>query len=396
MQSLALRFFACFFAASAAFAAEGWKLHPDAQESPDVPKGTVTKMEPWESKIFEKTVRDWSVYVPAQYKADGSAAVMIFQDGHDYVNLKGRWRVPTVFDNLIARGDMPPTVAVFLDPGTSTDRPKPDSAWKNSNRSFEYDSLGDRYARFILEEILPAVEKEWPLSHDPEMRAIGGASSGGICSFTVAWERPNEFRKVFSTVGSFTDLRGGEAYPSLIRKTEPKPIRVFLQDSTGDLDNPFGNWPICSQQMAAALKYMGYDLHFDFTEGYGHNSDRGGSIFPDAMKWLWRKEVAHPEIDTKGDLGGDLTLLKLLIPGEGWQMVTDGIGFADGPCSDDQGNFYFSDLKANAIYRIGLDGTKTKIVDEPGSGLKVTPGRIYACQGSKKRLVQIDWTAPGG
>ena len=386
---------AALFLTSFAFAADDWKLHPDATESDSVPKGTVTKMPPWESKIFANTTRDWSVYVPAQYKPDGSAAVMVFQDGHDYVNVKGHWRVPTVFDNLIARGDMPPTVAIFLDPGQAIDKQKPDSPWKNNDRGLEYDSLGDRYARFLLEEILPEVEKQWPLSHDPEKRAICGASSGGICSFTVAWERPNEFRKVLSTIGSFVNLRGGNAYPSLIRKTEPKPIRVFLQDSSGDLDNPFGNWPISAQQMNAALKYMGYDVQFDYTEGYGHNSNRGGSIFPDALKWLWRKETAHPELNTKGDLGGDLTLLKLLIPGEGWQVVTEGLGFADGPSADEEGNFYFSDLKANAIYRVSVDGVKTKIADEPGSGLKWAPGRIYACQASKKRVVMLDWSKAG-
>lgn len=391
MNLLRFSFLFGVIAASTCLAADGWKLHPDAEEHPASPKGTVTKMPPWESKIFANTVREWAVYVPAQYKPDGSAAVMIFQDGHDYVNLNGNWRVPTVFDNLIASGQMPPTVAIFLDPGHETAKPKPGSAWNNSDRSVEYDSLGDRYARFLLEEILPAVEKQWPLAHEPGKRALCGASSGGICSFTAAWERPNEFRKVLSTIGSFTNIRGGNAYPSLIRKTERKAIRVFLQDSSGDLDNPFGNWPIANRQMAAALGYMGYDVNFDFVEGYGHNSNRGGSIFPDALKWLWRSETAQPVIDTKGDLGGDLTLLKLLIPGEEWQPVADGIGFADGPCSDLEGNLYFSDLKANAIYRIGLDGVKTKIADEPGSGLKMAPGRIYACQGSKKRLVALEW-----
>jgi len=384
----------CFLAflslSSLAFAADDWTLHPDAAEQQNVPKGTVTKMAPWESKIFENTTRDWSVYVPAQYKPDGTAAVMVFQDGHDYVNVKGNWRVPTVFDNLIAKGEMPVTVAIFIDPGHEKSKEKPDSAWKNSNRSLEYDSLGDHYARFLLEEILPEVEKQWPLSHDPEKRGICGASSGAICAFTVAWERPNEFRKVLSTIGSFVNLRGGNAYPSLIRKTEHKPIRVFQQDSAGDLDNPFGNWPLANKQLNAALVYMGYDAKLDFVEGYGHNSKRGGSIFPDALKWLWRTEQAKPEINTKGDLGGDLTLHKLLIPGEDWQMVADGFGFTDGPSADDEGNLYFSDLKANAIYRLAADGTKTKVADEPGSGLKFLPGKIYACQGSKKRLVLID------
>lgn len=269
-------------------AADKWQLHPDAAEKADVPKGTVTKMPPWTSKIFENTVRDWWIYVPANYKADGSAALMVFQDGHDYVNLKGNWRVPTVFDNLIAAGAMPPTIAVFINPGNDVNKPMPSSGWKVSNRSVEYDSLGDKYARFLLEEILPEVSKQYPFSPKPELHAICGASSGGICSFTVAWERPDAFRKVLSTIGSFTNIRGGNAYPSLIRKTEPKPIRVYLEDSSGDIDNQFGNWPLANQMMAASLRYMKYDVRFDYVEGFKHSSEHGGSIFPDALKWLWR------------------------------------------------------------------------------------------------------------
>lgn len=273
----------------AVFAADEFKATPDHEPRPGVAQGTVTKMPPWESQIFAGTVRDWFVYVPAQYRPAQPAALMVFQDGHDYVNPKGHWRVPIVFDNLIARGEMPPTIGVFLNPGHDKAKPKPESPWRSSNRSVEYDTLSDAYARFLLEEILPEVRKQWKITDDPALRAIGGASSGGICAFTVAWERPDAFRKVFSTIGSFVDLRGGHVYPSLIRKTEKKPLRIFLEDSSGDLDNRFGNWPLANQQMAAALKFKSYDYRFDYVEGYGHNSKHGGSIFPDAMRWLWRK-----------------------------------------------------------------------------------------------------------
>ncbi len=357
----------------------------------DVPHGTVTKMPPWESKIFPGTIRDWSIYVPAQYTADKGAAVMVFQDGHDYMGAKGNWRVPVVFDNLIASGDMPVTIAIFVDPGHDRTKEKPQSPWKNSNRSLEYNSLGDRYAKFLLEEILPEVEKTYRLSHDPEKRAIAGASSGAIAAFTVAWERPDEFRKVLSTIGSFTNLAGGNAYPSLIRKTERKPIRVYQEDASGDLDNPFGNWPLANQQVHAALKYMGYDARFDFAEGYSHSSKHGGSIFPEALKWLWRKDAAKPEVNLKGDLGGDMTLHRLLIDGEDWQLVAENIGFADAPMTDAEGNFYFSDMKAPGIFQIAKNGTKSKISDEPASGLKLgADGKLYACQGAKKRLISID------
>ena len=269
------------------FAADEFKLHPLAVEQPNIPHGTVTKMEPWVSKIYQGTSRDWSIYVPAQYKADKPACLMIFQDGHDYVKLDGHWRVPTVFDNLIASGDMPVTIAVFINPGNDG-KSKPQNPWRVSNRSIEYDTLGDKYSRFLLEEIIPEVQKKYKLTDNPAGWAIGGASSGGICSFTVAWERPDKFGKVFSTIGSFTNIRGGNAYPYLIRVTERKPIRIFLADTEDDIDNQFGSWPLANDLMFKALKYMNYDREFTRGPG-GHNSNYCGSIFPDAMKWLWRE-----------------------------------------------------------------------------------------------------------
>lgn len=269
-----------------ASAADNYQLGPLSQENPAVPKGKVSQMPVHESKIFPGTRRDWWIYVPAQYTPEKPANLMVFQDGHDYVGVNGAWRVPVVFDNLIASGDMKPTIAVFLNPGHTGDT-KPASAWKNNNRGKEYNSLGDAYARFLLEEILPQVQKDYRLTDDPEGWGIAGASSGAICAFTVAWERPNQFRKVFSTIGSYVDLAGGHVYPSLIRITERKPLRIYLQDGTGDLDNPFGNWPVANRQMAAALAFMRYDHTFTLGDG-AHNSKHGASLFPEAMKWLWR------------------------------------------------------------------------------------------------------------
>ena len=368
-----------------------WEPHPDAVASDDVPKGTVEKMEPWESTIFPGTIRAWSVYVPAQYKAEQPAALMVFQDGEGMRNVNGRWRIPTVFDNLIARGDMPPTIAIFLNPGH--DKSKPRQNGRHSNRSFEYDSLGDRYVRFLLEEIIPEVKKRYSLSDDPEMHAIGGSSSGAICAFTTAWERTDYFRRVYSSVGSFTNLRGGNVYPALVRKSEPKPIRVYMADTSGDVDNAFGSWPWSNQRMASALQYMGYDTRFDWAEGYAHNADYGSSRFPDAMKWLWRKETHNPVLDTRGDLGGDLTLLNLLIHGESWELVADELGFADALCADKDGNLYFCDMRAPAVFRISAtDGTKTEIAKESVSGLEFSPdgSLLYACQGSKSRVISIN------
>ncbi len=250
-----------------------------------MPEGVVTQHQ-WEnSKIFPGTVRDYWIYVPKQYDGSQPACVMVFQDGEWYQNRTGDFRVPTVLDNLIHQGEMPVTIGVFINPGVFP--PEKEGANPRSNRSYEYDSLSDEYARFLLEEILPEVGKNYKLTDDPEGRAICGISSGGICAWTVAWERPDAFRKVLSHVGSFTNIRGGHVYPAIIRKTEPKPIRVFLQEGEGDLDNLFGNWPLANRQMAAALKYAGYEHEFVMGEG-GHNGKHGGAILPDSLRWLWK------------------------------------------------------------------------------------------------------------
>src|SRR5205814_168027 len=248
---------------------------PDSKEQPDVPKGEITKYSWNKSKIYPGTIRDYWVYVPKQYDEKKPACVFVCHDGILY-------EAPKVFDNLIHKKEMPVTIGIFIQPGDiplkegETAKKRPDGRpAPRRNRSVEYDSLGDTYARFLLEEILPEVGKKYNLTKDPEGRAICGISSGGICAWTVAWERPDEFRKVLSHVGSFTNIRGGNVYPSLIRKTEKKPIRVFLQDGAKDLDNLHGNWPLANQEMAAALKFMGYDYKFEFgTEG--HNGKHGG------------------------------------------------------------------------------------------------------------------------
>lgn len=274
------------------WSADDYKLGPDSQEQPDVPRGKVTKHS-WKSTIFPGTVRDYWVYVPAQYDAKQPACVMVFQDGGSYVNPKGQFRVPIVFDNLIHKKEMPATIGIFINPGTVP--PAEQGKQGRSNRSFEYDSLSDQYARFLEKEILPEVAKDYNLRKDADGRAICGISSGGICAFTVAWERPDLFRKVLSHVGSFTNIRGGHVYPALIRKTKDKskrkPIRVFLQDGSGDLDNQYGNWPLSNQQMAAALKFAEYDYRFEYGDG-GHNGKHGGALLPESLRWLWRTDEA--------------------------------------------------------------------------------------------------------
>jgi enterochelin esterase family protein len=262
-----------------------YKHGPDSQVQ-DVPHGKVTKHS-WTSKVFPGTVRDYWVYVPAQYEASKPACVMIFQDGGAYVGEKGDFRVPVVFDNLIHKKEMPVTVGIFINPG-NVPASEPGQQGR-SNRSFEYDTLSDQYVRFLEEEMLPEVSKTVNLRKDAGGRAICGISSGGICAFTAAWERPDLFSKVLSHVGSFTNIRGGHIYPGLIRKTEKKPIRVFLQDGSNDLNNLHGNWPLANQQMASALEFAKYDVKFVYGSGR-HSGKHGGAIMPESLRWLWREE----------------------------------------------------------------------------------------------------------
>lgn len=256
----------------------------DSERQDGAPRGKVSK-HIHESKIFKGTKREYHVYVPAQYKADTPACVMIFQDGHAYLKEDGDVRATIVFDNLIHKGEMPVTIGIFVNPGHRGDE-FPENRWRADNRSYEYDSLGDQYARFLLEELLPAVGKKYNLSTKAEDRAICGASSGGICAFTAAWERPDAFSKVYSMIGSFTNIRGGNIYPSWIRKTAPKPIRVFLEGGENDLNNSHGDWPLGNLQMAAALKHMNWDYRFVFGKGK-HNLRHGGTLLPEALRWLW-------------------------------------------------------------------------------------------------------------
>ncbi len=272
-------------------AAGDWRYQhgADSERHTGVPQGKVTEFS-WNSEIFPGTIRRYWVYVPAQYDGTAPAAVMVFQDGHAYVNEKQDFRVPIVFDNLIHQGAMPVTIGIFIDPGHKKPELPATAGWQPApeNRSFEYDTPSDQYARFLLEEILPEVGKTWQLTDDPQQRAICGISSGGICAFTVAWEHPEAFGKVLSHVGSFTNIRGGHIYPALIRKTEHKPLRVYLQDGSGDLDNPHGSWPLANQDMAAALKFARYDYQFVYGSG-AHNGIHGGVTLPAALRWLWRE-----------------------------------------------------------------------------------------------------------
>ena len=267
------------------------QLGPDSLPHDGVPQGKIVGPLLFNSKALAGTVRRYWIYVPAQYKAGMPTCVLVFQDGQRAINPKGALRLPTVMDNLIHKKEMPVTIGIFITPGQRGEE-YPDSIGTGNpnNRSVEYDSLGDAYARFVVDELLPEVGKSYNLTKDPEGRAIGGASSGAICAWTVAWERPAEFRKVISLIGSFTDIRGGHAYPDLIRKTDKKPIRVFIQDGAKDNRNernPKRDWHLQNQAMVAALDEKGYDAKHIFGQG-GHSDNHGGALMPDILRWMWR------------------------------------------------------------------------------------------------------------
>ena len=275
-------------------ATDDYVLGPDSQPQDGVPIGKVTKYTWDKSQVYPGTTRDYWVYVPAQYKGDGPpACVMVFQDGNNYQRPNGQFRVPIVFDNLIHKGEMPVTIGIFIDPGVFPGK----KGRSRSNRSFEYDTLSDQYVKFLEQEILPEVGKNLKFRKDASGYAICGISSGGICAFTAAWERPDLFSKVVSHVGSFTNIRGGDAYPGIIRKTERKPIKIFLQDGMNDLNNLHGSWPLGNLSMAAALKFMNYDYKLLIGDG-AHNGIQGGASLPNALRWIWKDKVAK----MKGDM----------------------------------------------------------------------------------------------
>jgi len=253
---------------------------PDSDRQPGVPHGTVLDYVWTESRIFPGTNRRYWVFVPAQYTGSEPASLMVFQDGHMYLDPAGEVRASIVFDNLIHRGEMPVTIGVFIDPG------------EPENRNVEYDAFSDAYATFLLTEILTNVRDRYAITDDPDRWAIGGGSSGGSCSFTVAWTRPGRFRRVLSFLGSFAQIEGGNHYPELIHHTPKKPLRVFLQAATRDLnwDAAERNWFSANLRVAAALAERGYDLRLVLGDG-GHDPNHGGAILPDALRWLWRRET---------------------------------------------------------------------------------------------------------
>ena len=357
------------------------------QDPPPIPKGEVTKYSFEGSKIFPGTTRDYWVYVPKQYDPAKPACVHVHQDGIPF-----RGTAPAIFDQLIAQGEIPVVIGVFVTPGVV--KATSPGALDRFNRSFEYDGLGDTYARFLLEELLPEVEKKTTgdgraikLSKEGNDRSIGGVSSGAIAAFTAAWERPDAFRRVFSGIGTYVGLRGGNVYPTLIRKVEPKPIRVFLQDGSKDLNIYGGDWWMANQEMERALVFAGYEVEHLWGEG-GHDGNAALSAFPDIMKFLWK---GWPEAPKTGK--GSPQLQDILVPGEGWQLVGEGYKFTEGPAVNAKGEVFFNDIPESKTWKVGLDGSVSPFFSDSkrANGAHFGPdGRFYMVATGTQQVLAYD------
>jgi len=288
-----------------------YELGADSLPQEGVAKGRLEGPFLFKSQVFSNTVRQYWVFVPAQYTAEKPACVLVFQDGQRATRTNGALRVPQVMENLIHKREMPVTIGIFITPGSRGEHYAEVGGGNPNNRAAEYDALGDRYARFLIDEMLPEVGKTYNLTKDPEGRAIGGTSSGAICAFTVAWERPDAFRKVISCIGSYTSIGyrpardgepmipGGDLYPTFIRRAAPKPIRFFLQDGSNDIDNQFGSWFLANHQMLAAFNFANrtadqrkldgprYEVNHVWGEG-PHSDNHGGVLLPDMLRWIWK------------------------------------------------------------------------------------------------------------
>ena len=275
-----------------------YEFSPDAVVKEGVPRGQIKGPFTLPSQAYPGTQHTYWVYVPAQYDPATPASLMIYNDGQAFMAMQGDIRAQVVMDNLIYRRELPVMIGVFINPGRRPDQPEPNlSNWgdRDTNRPTEYNTLDDKYARVVVDELLPVLYKDYNISRDPDRHGIGGSSSGAIAAFTVAWQKPDVFRKVLSNVGSFVNLRGGNAYPDIIRKSEKKPLRIFLVDGRNDnrairADGTYDearDWFYQNVRMQQALAEKGYDLNYSWgMQRHGQKMLR--TVFPEMMRWLWR------------------------------------------------------------------------------------------------------------
>ena len=361
------------------YAQDEYPLTQDSIRQEGVPEGEVKGPFSFESEIFPGTVRNYWIYVPQQYDSAKPACTMIVQDGISRAN---DWKLQIALDNLIHKKEIPITIGIFVAWGGVPSQKL--DAFQRFNRSFEYDSLGDRYARFLIEELIPKVEESYNLSDDPNDRLLAGASSGGICAFNAAWERPDAFRRVISTIGTFVGLRGGHEFPTLVRKMEPKPLRVYLQDGSSDLDIYAGSWWVANQDMLSSLQWAGYDVNHQWGKG-GHNGRHGAAIMPDALRWIWRDYPA-PVRNVEGK--GRRT--DILIPNEKWKLVHNAIGTITYIISNPYGDVIYS--VQNKIYVLNSNHQAKLYIEIDSEINQIALGKdgsLYASIPSKKQIVTL-------
>ena len=364
---------------------ESYPVHPDTLAHDGVPRGVVSEHRFADSHVYPGTEREYFVYVPSQYVPGRPAALMVFQDGEKYIREKSGYRIHHVFDNLIHRGEMPVTIAICVNPGVV---PGADDAQSRFNRSFEYDTVSDRYASFLIDELIPRVKKSYSITDDPNLCGIAGSSSGAIAAFGVAWHRSDRFRRVFSTVGTYVGLRGGNEYPTLIRKHEPKPIRIFLQDGRNDLNIYGGSWFHANQNMLSALQWAGYQVRHAWGDG-GHNGKHGAAIFPDAMRWLW-SDFGDP---ITADASQHPEVTERFFPDMSWELISQGHQAADSLALAPTGDIYFIDGPSDEIWKIPAGGSPAEVFadDVPGaSALAFDPsGHLYCARRKTQTITKI-------
>ncbi len=395
------------FLAGCAFAQpQAPNFGPDSQEQPNVPKGKLTKAVLPPGKIYPGVPHDYQVYVSAKVDAGKPAPYMIFLDGSGYAG--NGTRIPVVLDNLIAKGELPPMVGIFINPGVLQPT-APDTQLARFSRDWEYDDVRPNFSRFLIEELIPAVGKTVNLSTNPDDHAIAGTSTGAVGAFMAAWYRPDVFHRVLYLIGTFVDMRGANQVPFWIRKTEPKPLRIFLQDGSADIDSYAGNWPLQNQNMNAAMTFAGYDHKFEYYEGEQHSTRKASEQMPDILRWLWR---GYPEPITqnppeqiqipagRGGRGGPgrgpvyrQPAYNVVTPDKPWEPVAGDYSAAGSIAVSKTGDVFFADAKGNRVYRIGADG-KPVVFRQNLTARNMrggSDGRIYAIVG--RRIVS--WGADG-
>jgi sugar lactone lactonase YvrE len=397
-----------------------YSLGADSQPQAGVLQGTLAPHVLAPGKYFPGTPHHYQVYVPAQYESNRPLPFMIFLDGSGYAG--NNVRVPVVLDNLIAKRELPPMAAIFIDPGVMP--ALSEQAQHRYERIFEYDSLTPRFANFLVDELIPEIARSVNLSTDPNDRGIAGISTGGVGAFVAAWNRPDQFRRVITWVGSFGNFRGADRLPGLIRRTEPRPIRVFMQTGRQDLVNYAGSWYLENPRMAAALEFAGNDVKIDLGED-GHSNRHGASILPDTLRWLWR-DYPRPIAVGEPAAGAGRGIFAQLVPrrelsgaenaargsapaGRGtaaprgavyglvfrdhlWEQVGGSYTMVASPAANQDGDVFFAEPAENRIYKAAASGGVTLFTDDSHGARALrfgADGRLYAAQPLLRRVVSF-------